>query len=211
MHAEPESRGCKSGAPADRDSAGCVRCFLAVPLEEPGLGAAQRFQDDLRERVPEVRWARPETLHLTVHFFGQLDDGRAATALALVTPMAHHTFTFDVALDRLGAFPQRGTPHVLWLGPARDVPELTALALECRDVLGAAGFDIEERRFHPHCTLGRPRIQWSDTARAAWTAAVSEPRPDIRFTASRLVLFESRSAPGGALYAERSSLAFASR
>ncbi|MFZ0128464.1 MAG: RNA 2',3'-cyclic phosphodiesterase [Candidatus Dormiibacterota bacterium] len=188
-----------------------MRCFLAVPLEEPGLGTAQRLQADLRERVPEVRWARPETLHLTVHFFGQLDDRRAATALALVTPIAPNTFTFDVALDRLGAFPQRGTPHVLWLGPAGDVPELTALALECRDVLGVAGFDIEERSFHPHCTLGRPRMPWSETARAAWTAAVAESRPDVHFTASRLVLFESRSAPEGAIYAERSSLLLASR
>jgi 2'-5' RNA ligase len=181
-----------------------------VPLEEPGLGAAQRLQGDLRDRVPAVRWARPETLHLTIHFFGQIDDRRAATAHALVEPVAHHTFSFDVVLDRLDAFPQRGTPHVLWLGPARDVPELTALALECRDVLGGAGFDVEKRPFHPHCTLGRPRIPWSDTARTAWTAAAAEPRPDVRFTASRLVLFESRSAPGGAVYAERSSLLFAS-
>ncbi|MFI5285305.1 MAG: RNA 2',3'-cyclic phosphodiesterase [Candidatus Dormibacteria bacterium] len=182
-----------------------------MPLEEPGLGAAQRLQGDLSERVPDVRWARPETLHLTVHFFGQIDGERAAAALAVVTPIAHDTFTFDVVLNRLGAFPQRGTPRVLWLGPARDLPQLTAVALECRGALGAAGFDVEERRFHPHCTLGRPRLPWTDAARAAWAAAAAEPRPDIRFTASRLVLFESRSAPGGALYAERSSTAFAPR
>jgi RNA 2',3'-cyclic 3'-phosphodiesterase len=190
---------------------GWVRCFLAVPLADPGLGAAQRLQGELRERVPDVRWARPETLHLTVHFFGSIEEDRATAALELVTPVARGTAPFDVALDRLGAFPPRGTPRVLWLGPARDIAPLTALALACRVVLGAAGFDVEERRYHAHCTLGRPRPPWGDGARTAWAMAADADRTAIRFTASRLVLDESRSAPGGAVYSERASLTFEPR
>jgi RNA 2',3'-cyclic 3'-phosphodiesterase len=185
-----------------------VRCFLAVPLAEPGLGAAQRLQAALRERVVEVRWARPETLHLTVHFFGELDEARAETALGVVTPIASRAAPFDGALDRLGAFPERRTPRVLWLGPASDVAPLTALALDCRAALDAAGFDVEHRRFHAHCTLGRPRRPWSDGARAAWAAAASEEQTAIRCSGLRLVLYESRPAPGGAVYTERESLTF---
>jgi RNA 2',3'-cyclic 3'-phosphodiesterase len=188
-----------------------VRCFLAVPLADPGLSAAHRLQGELRERVPDVRWARPETLHLTVHFFGTIDDDRAARALGFVAPIASGATPFGVALDRLGAFPPRGTPHVLWLGAARDVPPLTALALECRVALSAAGFDVEDRRYHAHCTLGRPRLPWSDAARTAWTAAAADDQKAIGFTTSRLVLYESRSARGGAVYTERSSLTFDSR
>jgi RNA 2',3'-cyclic 3'-phosphodiesterase len=188
-----------------------VRCFLAVPLADPGLGAAQRLQRELRERVPEVRWARPETLHLTVHFFGPTDEERIATALELVAPVARGTAPFDVALDRLGAFPPRGIPRVLWLGADGDIAPLTALALECCVVLAGAGFDVEERRYHAHCTLGRPRMPWSDEPRAAWVAASAEDQTAIRFSASRLVLYESRSAPGGAVYTECSSLTFGSR
>jgi RNA 2',3'-cyclic 3'-phosphodiesterase len=185
-----------------------VRCFLAVPLADPGLSAAQRLQSELRERIPAVRWARPETLHLTVHFFGSIDDERAATALELVGPIARVSVPFDVSLDRVGAFPQRGAPRVLWLGAARDIAPLTALALECRVALSAAGFEVEERPYNAHCTLGRPRLPWNADARAAWAAAASEDQSSIRFTASRLVLYESRPAPGGAVYTERSSLTF---
>jgi 2'-5' RNA ligase len=188
-----------------------VRCFLAVPLADPALSAAQRLEDELRERVPDVRWARPETLHLTVHFFGSVDEERAATALDLVAPVARGRAPFEVALGRLGAFPPRGAPRVLWLGPARDIAPLSALALECRVVLGAAGFDVEERRYHAHCTLGRPRVPWNDGARTAWAAAAAEDQTAIRFTASRLALYESRPAPGGAIYTARSSLTFDSR
>ena len=185
-----------------------MRCFLAVPLAEPGLGSAQALQRRLRERIADVRWARPETLHLTVHFFGQIEDERAVAALQLVEPVVRHLAPFDVTLDRLSSFPPRGTPRVLWLGPSLELAPLAALALECRSVLSAAGFDVDQRQYNPHCTLGRPRLHWSGDARAAWTAATQE-RPGIRFSASRLVLYESRSEPGGAVYTERASLAFA--
>jgi 2'-5' RNA ligase len=187
-----------------------VRCFLAVPLAEPGLTAAKALQNELRARIPDVRWARPETLHLTVHFFGAIEEARADAALDAVQPVAGRTSPFDVVLDRLGAFPAHAIPRVLWLGPARDSAPLTALALECRTVLDGAGFEVESRRYHAHCTLGRPRLPWSDNARSAWgewvTAAANQT--EIRFTARRLVLFDSRPAPGGAVYTERNSLAF---
>lgn len=186
-----------------------MRCFLAIPLAEPGLGAAQELQRRLRERIADVRWARPETLHLTAHFFGQIEDERAAAALQLVEPVARHTAPFEVTLDHLGSFPPRGNPRVLWLGPSVDVAPLNALALECRSALNAAGFEVDQRRYNPHCTLGRPRVHWNGAAPAAWTAAAQE-QPDVRFSASRLVLYESRSEPGGAVYTERASLAFES-
>jgi RNA 2',3'-cyclic 3'-phosphodiesterase len=185
-----------------------MRCFLAVPLADAGLAAAQRLQGELRETVTDVRWARPETLHLTVHFFGAIDDERVALAVAAVTPIANRTSPFDVVLDRLGAFPPRGAPRVLWLGPTGEIAPLSALALECRDALAAIGFEVEHRAYHPHCTLGRPRTPWHAAARAAWASAVdaASDQTVIRFTARRLVLFESRSAPGGALYSEHSVL-----
>jgi 2'-5' RNA ligase len=169
------------------------------------------LQQDLRERIAGVRWARPETFHLTVHFFGLIDEERVAEALEAVTPIAARTAAFDVSLDRLGAFPPRGAPRVLWLGPGRDVAPLSAVAAECRAALAGRGFEVEDRRYHAHCTLGRPRLPWSGGAHAAWEAATTADQPEIRFSASRLVLFESRSAPGGAVYVERSSLAFAER
>ena len=188
-----------------------MRCFLAVPIADPALAEAQRLEASLRERVTATRWARPETLHLTVHFFGNIEEERALTAVELVRPLAARTLAFDVELGTLGTFPSRGAPRVLWLGPTRDVAPLTALALECRAALGGAGFDVEERVYHAHCTLGRPRLPWNAGARASWAAAVAEPRAVMRFTAARLVLYDSHPGPGGAVYTERASLNFAPR
>lgn len=182
-----------------------------MPLAEPALVEARRFQASLAGRVAGVRWARPETLHLTLHFFGTIDDVRAAMAADLVAPVVSRTPRFDVALGRLGAFPPRGVPSVLWLGPASEVAQLRTLAGECRTVLRGAGFDVESRQYHPHCTLGRPRGMWSHDEHVTWKSVAAEPVPLMPFTATRVVLYESRSAPGGAVYTEQSTVPFAER
>ena len=183
-----------------------MRCFLAVPLAEPALNDAQHLLATLRERVVHVRWARPETLHMTIHFFGQATDDEAARALAHVSPVASHTAPIDVTLGRLGSFPPRGWPRVLWLGSEQESPALSALAHACRAALSGAGFEVEHRPFRAHCTLGRPRVPWSSEGRAAWMTALSEGTPRSVFTADRLVLYESRPASGASVYEERAML-----
>ena len=179
-----------------------VRCFLAVPLAEPALNDVQHRLATLRERVVQVRWARPETLHITIHFFGQATDDEAARALAHVSPVASHTAPIDVTLGRLGSFPPRGWPRVLWLGSEQESSGFTTLAHACRAALSDAGFEVERRPFRAHCTLGRPRVPWSSEGRAAWMTALSEGAPRCVFTADRLVLYESRPASGGSVYEE---------
>jgi RNA 2',3'-cyclic 3'-phosphodiesterase len=186
-----------------------VRCFLALPLADPGLAAAGRLQAALRNRIADVRWARPETLHVTVHFFGEIDDERVAAAVASVRPVAARTAAFDMALDTLGSFPPAGTPRVLWLGRSAENAALTRVAAECHAALGDAGFAVESRPYRPHCTLGRPRRSWGPDGRAAWSSSRAEPPEVMQWSATRLVLYESRSAPGGAVYTEQAVLPFA--
>jgi 2'-5' RNA ligase len=185
-----------------------VRCFLAIPLRPPALDTAQRILARLREDVPAVRWARPETLHLTVHFFGAIDDGRVAAALRAVEPAVAGARPFEVSVGRLGAFPERGWPRVLWLGSTNESAELTAFAADARELLRGAGFPVDERPFRAHATLGRPRVPWPAGARDAWRAAVSGGVPESRFTADRTVLFESKTGREAAVYLERATLPF---
>jgi 2'-5' RNA ligase len=100
---------------------------------------------------------------------------------------------------------------VLWLGPAREIAPLTRLAFECRHALRDAGFDVEARPYHPHCTLGRPRAPWPHEARMRWDAVAADSFPELHFTAARLVLYESRTASDGAVYTERASLPLTAR
>jgi 2'-5' RNA ligase len=189
-----------------------MRCFLAVPLLEPALSGAGRVLEELREGVPAVRWARPETLHLTVHFFGRADDAEVQTALSAVEPVLQTVKPFDIELDRLGSFPPRGQPRVLWLGAVSAAEELGALAQQCRAALASGGFEIETRPFRAHCTLGRPRQPWPAASRTAWDGAVTRAGSlGVAFRADRLLLYESVTGRGGSMYLERARLGFGAR
>ena len=189
---------------------GGVRCFLAVPLRPPALAAAQQVLQRLRSEVDAVRWARAETLHITLHFFGAITDERVAAALAALQPVLTASSPFEVAIDRLGSFPERGRPRVLWLGSSRESAALHALAGSVRHRLRQSAFQVDERPFHAHVTLGRPRESWPREARAAWDEARSLGVAPETFVADRAVLFESVTGREAAVYVERAEVRFAS-
>lgn len=199
----------RSPSPHARADTGGVRCFLAVPLRPPALGAAQQLLQRLRAEIHAVRWARPETLHITLHFFGAVSEERVAAALDTLRPVIGATAQFELTIDRIGSFPERGRPRVLWLGSSQEPDALRALAESVRRRLAATGFAVDERPFRAHVTLGRPRDPWPRAARTAWDAARSRAVAPATFTADRAVLFESVTGREAALYIERADLPFA--
>ena len=187
---------------------GRVRCFLAVPLRPPALGAAQQVLQRLRAEVDAVRWARPETLHITLHFFGSITDDRVAPALDAVQPVVSASQPFEVAIDTLGSFPERGRPRVLWLGSSVESEALQQLAASVSERLRVSAFPVDERLFRAHVTLGRPREPWTRDARAAWDQTRSRGVPRATFVADRVVLFESVTGREAAVYVERAAIPF---
>jgi 2'-5' RNA ligase len=186
-----------------------VRSFLAVAVREPALSSAGELLHDLAAAVPgrDCRWVRGDGLHLTLHFFGELDEARVGEVVAAVAPAAAGSAPFPLTLGGLGSFPRRGEPRVLWLGVTGGLEPLTALAVDAQARLRAAGFEIEDRPFSAHCTLGRPRPGWPPGARAAWAAAVAGEPGLPPFAVDRLALFRSRPTPWGAEYAVVEELA----
>lgn len=180
-----------------------MRCFLAVPLEEPALGPAAELIDRARQQPSGVRWSRPEGLHLTLHFFGSIEDSRAGAMLELVRPAAAEHGPFGIHLDHRGHFPERGAARVLWLAPGEGGGRLAALAARCHELLGRGGVPLERRPYVPHCTVGRIPGRGAAAGAVAWpTEAVAIPPFQVR----RMLLYESVAAPGGAVYTPRGEL-----
>jgi 2'-5' RNA ligase len=176
-----------------------MRAFLALPVTAPALEAGTALVGRLRAALPEVRWARPEGLHLTLHFWpalGEADIPRLLDAarrpLAVVPP-------FDLELAGLGAFPRDGDERVLWLGVRRGEPETAAIQAAVERELEAAGFPVEARTFHPHVTLGRPRTHLAAAARRRWRSFAEEAAlPPSAVHEMRL--YRSHMGPGGSRY-----------
>ena len=175
-------------------------------MTDPALAPVGEAMAALRAEIPEVRWVRPEGIHVSLHFFGRLAEEDVPRALAAAAPAAAAIRPFTVQLSGYGSFPGRGTPRVLWLGVGDGSAVLDELARGCCAGLAAAGFEVEERPFTAHCTLGRPPPEWPPASRRAWQRTQAPVFPP--FVADRLVLFESRPGPGGSVYVERAALPF---
>jgi RNA 2',3'-cyclic 3'-phosphodiesterase len=173
------------------------RLFVAIEVREPALAALQRSVASLREEHPVLRWAEPGTWHITLAFVGSVTAARAADVDAAVAASATGRAPLPVRLDgRAGTF-----AGGVFSASVADDPELSDLAADVDRRLRAAGFDLEERTFTPHCTLARvPR-----GSRLPGRLLGDYEGPAVTWTARRVVVVRSRLAVGGVSHEVRSA------
>jgi len=164
-----------------------MRAFIAVPLDDalrPGLASVQ---EDLRVAGGAVSWVRPESLHLTLKFLGEIPD----TTRLDFRPGP----PFDLELAGIGEFGGR----VVWAGCRGADGALRALAAKSEEAGERFGVSRERRPFIGHVTLGRIRsprnLKRLRERMVPWKDRVFGPWP-VR----RVVLFRSERSPEGAVY-----------
>lgn len=180
-----------------------IRSFIAIPLSTPVKKAIGEIQNRLRKTVSDVRWTRPDTLHLTLHFFGDISEESLDKAGACMVSIGSLFAPFSLLFSGLGAFPAPDRARIFWLGVQSEPLVRLHSALTAR--LGSCGFEIEQRPFRPHITLGRSRGAPLRTGHI-----LSEERDTIagEMTVDRLVLFESELLPKGAVHRPRRTIHF---
>ena len=180
-----------------------LRLFVACELPPAVRDALGRLQDELRARgAGRLRWVRPEGIHLTLKFLGEVPAARReavenALAGAVVSP-----FALDVRLGPLGGFGGRQRLRVIWVGLEGDVEGLAELAALIEEALGPLGFPREGRPFAPHLTLARvpddAGIQERSRLADLLEAFPSPSLPSMTLTAVNLM--QSFLQPTGARY-----------
>ncbi len=176
-----------------------MRVFVAAELPAAIRGNLAAAQRALRALSIDVRWVRPEGIHLTLVFLGEVLAARLqGIAAALQALRAVPAGPIVLEARGLGTFPERGRPRVIWAGLAGDLGALAQLQAGVAAAVREAGVAIEEREWHPHLTLGRVQGGWGDTARAA--IARETMTSFGAFEVRAVHLFESELLPGGARY-----------
>lgn len=189
--------------------AGPVRAFAALELPDAvlrrlaGLGAA------LRAAGPPglVRWSRPDGLHLTLQFYGDVQPERLAGLQAALAAIAAQSEPITLGLSGLGAFPDAAHARVVWVGVAGQVDRLRSLQGAIEAASSPLGFPAERRPFHPHLTLGRvgPTARPAQLQLLAAALARTRPAPGPDFTLTELSLMQSQLRPGGSVYTRLSA------
>jgi 2'-5' RNA ligase len=172
-----------------------VRAFVAVEISD---GARRQIADLLgmlrREPGIPVRWVRPELMHLTLAFLGEVSQDFLESAKVRLVEVGQQHKVLTAQLKGLGAFPSPPRARVVWIGTEQGKDEVCALQADIVKALRSVGYQPERRPFSPHLTIGRVRIP-DNVSQAVAVQFESEP-----FTIERVVLFHSVLGPGGPVY-----------
>jgi 2'-5' RNA ligase len=175
-----------------------MRIFTAIELTEAARAAVLAERTRVVAALPKgggrLSLVRPEHLHLTLVFVGEVSPERAAAIARVMTddlPIA----PFQLTLSGVGAFPPRGAPRVLFLDTAAGRVEAIELYRLTADRLAGEGVDRDRRPYHAHVTLGR----WRDS-RPSDRPRTRGDAPVATIEVREVVLFESRLSSSGPSY-----------
>jgi len=172
-----------------------VRAFFAIELDASARLAAAQVASELRARPggDGVRWVRPENLHVTLRFLGEIAPERVAPLAACVREQTAALAPFGLRLGALTSLPPNRRARVVVLELAPGEP-LAALAAAVERGVVAAGCAPEPRAFRAHLTLGRVREG------AAPPSLAAPAVPPAGFDVTEAVLFASELHPSGSRY-----------
>ena len=133
-----------------------IRTFIAVELSPRVLQRAGDLIARLSAAEAKINWVRPEQMHLTLKFLGDVPDTETPDICRVVSQVAAQFEPFEIICRGAGAFPNRERPRTLWIGIQDGAEELKALQAALDEALKKElGYAKEPRGFHPHLTIGR--------------------------------------------------------
>jgi len=174
-----------------------MRAFVAIELPEELRRTLAREQARFSAACPDARWTRPEGIHLTLKFLGQISDEQVIEVKRVLGRIGRFQ-TFTLRAQGYGFFPSAKRPRVFWVGLDAP-PDLALLAKRVEAAMAEIGFPPENRSFSPHLTLARFKIP-RPQPRLQELLANQENQLLGTFEVSEFFLWESKLSPRGAEY-----------
>ena len=168
-----------------------IRLFAALHVPEEITLALRHRQTG----VPGARWRPTEALHVTLRFFGELNEPLAAElddGLATIRAPA-----FEVQLQGAGAFGEHDHMRAAWAGVAEN-PALRHLAAKCETAAKRAGLKAETRTYRPHVTLAY--LKRAEPPKVAAWVQENNLLKSPAWRATEFGLYSSWSGPDGSRY-----------
>ncbi|MBD3167325.1 RNA 2',3'-cyclic phosphodiesterase [bacterium] len=174
-----------------------IRAFIAIDTTDEAKRALEETALELRDRDCRVTWVKPDKMHLTVKFLGDIDEEQADELGTSLDRVAAGFAPFDMALEGVGAFPNPKRARVVWVGIEED-PLLVALHGKIESAAEAVGVERDPRSFRPHLTLGRVKELPKRSGLPGRIMDATFER--LIVPVEELILFRSELTPKGPIY-----------
>jgi 2'-5' RNA ligase len=176
-----------------------ARAFVAISLPDHVRQALEQLQAGVRSQGINASWTKPENLHLTLKFLGNILVQDMEPIISAMNQTIAGFSKFELDTGGLGVFPSVKKARVLWAGIGGRTDILESLWNSLESSLEVLGIKKQEHRFFPHITLGRIK---RPIPPVELISLINECK-DIRsrsFEPAGLDLFKSKLSPFGARY-----------
>lgn len=174
------------------------RTFVAikVALTEEN----KSFFTDLKLKFKDsfINWVNEENMHLTLFFLGDTSDNQISAINSELTLLLTESKSFSIALKGFGVFKNVHDPRVMWIGIERS-EILYDMKVLVNKVMINSGFEVDNKVFKPHLTLGRIKNLTNKNALIEWI----EKYRDHFFQdvlVNEIIFYESILSPKGPVY-----------
>lgn len=170
------------------------RVFLAINLPNEIKKKFYPVISELKKINPDygIKWVAPENLHLTLHFFGDLNEKQITLVEDGVRQITDHIKSFEMTTGEFGCFPNEQTPHVFFAA-LEDTDIIHDLIGKLEVMLENLGYAVDKRPWQGHLTLGRIK----DWSRCKITGVEI---PLMSFFVRSIELMESELTQDGPIY-----------
>ena len=178
-----------------------MRTFIAIEIPDDIKQQMAEVQASLRKAAVDASWPRPEGIHLTLKFLGEVPEAlvpEIADSLQIGIPGMDR---FRLEIAGTGAFPNARNARVVWIGLSGDLEKLNAVQAAVEESMVRIGLAPEDRAFKPHLTLARIKYIRS---RESLLSALEQVK-DIKlpgFDVRAVSLMKSELKSSGAEYTE---------
>jgi len=176
-----------------------IRTFVAIELPGKIISSISKVQEDIRSYGFKIRWVKPENIHLTLKFLGNVKKADIEKVGEAIYESVKEYSPITLRAKGIGAFPGIKRPRVIWVGISGQLDLLVGLQKTLDEKLEAIGFPKENRPFRGHLTLGRVKAK-IDPKRFCDALNELVRFESETFVADRIILFKSELKPTGAVY-----------
>ena len=191
-----------------------IRAFLAVQLSEPLRATLAGIQSDLKRRMTydlsrevSMSWVRPASMHLTVKFLGDIDEGLVTPLHDAIADSLRQHPAMQIPLDGLGVFPRLQQPRVLWIGPSEqweqseEAMKLQKIHRSIEVCCGLLNLAPDTRPLSAHLTLARIKAGHHRAGQAlARSGVMDRPVALNSLPVDAITLMRSELKPTGSVY-----------
>jgi len=175
-----------------------MRMFLAIELPAAVREQLAQLQSHLSSRIEKASFTRPENLHITLKFLGEVRD-RDVEPLVESLLQVRSPSPITLSATEAGCFPKRGPVRIIAAMFSGDEKALAGVHAAIEQRCRYLGFEREQRKYTPHATLARARPILPASVREL-VSEVSKHGPREPFEVREFVLMQSTLKPTGAEY-----------